>query len=199
MPRHAARWSLLCAAFASGGCASAQSEPRQGDSAAPAEIQLTSTEQRSEVTPSRLLDPSEVVPPFAVTALDGQSIDSSQLVGHAPFVVFYFATWCGWCDKKMTVLGEALAPFDIEVIGVAVDDVETVALVPAYVRDHDFDHPVVLAAEHPTFARAYNPLGGVPFLLVVGRDGMLTHGQVGYDPSDGQRLAMAVASAVRAP
>lgn len=181
------------------GCGAGSAEPVQAAPAGGAgEIQLGSGDEPGGVRLVRPIDPEEVVPPFSVTAMTGESIDSGALVGHKPFVVFYFATWCPYCDEKITIVRDALDPYDVEVIGVAIDEAETVAAVPAYVREHGFDYPVVLAADHPAFALAYNPLGAVPFLLVVGSDGMLSHGQMGYDPTDGLRLSHAVRATLAA-
>jgi peroxiredoxin len=177
----------------SAGCGAGSAETAvPAPAAAGGEIQLGAQEEPNGERLVRAIDPEEVVPPFTVTTIEGESIDSAALVGQQPFVVFYFATWCPYCDDKITLVRDALAPFDVEVIGVAVDEAETLDAVPSYVREHGFDYPVVLAADHPAFALAYNPLGAVPFLLVVGGDGMLSHGQMGYDPTDGLRLSHAV-------
>lgn len=184
-------------ATACGGASAPAPPPAEAEEvAAPPEIILHTTTGRPPAPTTRLLDPREVVPPFEVTSMDGTAIASRDLVGRSPFVVFYFATWCTWCDRKMGMVRDALAAHDVEVIGVSVDDEETIDRVPAYLKGHGFDYPVVLATENPAFARAYNPMGGVPFLLVVGADGMLVHGQAGYDPTDGERLSLAVQSAL---
>ena len=138
------------------------------------------------------------VPDFDLRSIDGQRFRSNDLVGEQAFVVVFFATWCHMCDLKMPLLRAALdAVGPLTVIGIAVDDAETFAKVPAYVQRHGLHFPIVRAIDHPLFNISYNPFSTVPLVVVVGRNGGLVDYQMGYAPNDGERLIAAVQLARR--
>ena len=140
------------------------------------------------------IEPDRAVPPFAVTTIDCRRVDSRDLVGKTPFVLVFFASWCHVCERKMPLIHAAAAALGSEVpfIGVSVDENETWGNVSGFVSRHGLSFPLVRGARFKDFALAYNPVGGVPVVVVVGKDGVLVDMQVGYTPFDYNRLVGAV-------
>jgi peroxiredoxin len=133
------------------------------------------------------------VPDFRLRTVDGKMFDSAALVGHKAFVVVFFATWCPVCELKLPLLRAALdAVGPLTVIGIAVDEPETFPKVEAYVKRFGLRFPIVRASEHPVFNMSYNPFSTVPLVVVVGQNGGLVDYQMGYTPTDRERLIAAL-------
>jgi len=133
------------------------------------------------------------VPEFSVESHDGRQLRSADLVGHEPFVVVFFATWCQVCDMKLPVLKgvfDELGP--ITTIMVSVDDAETWPHVPGYLKEHDVKFPVVSALAYPRFSASYNPFQAVPLVVVVGQNGGLVDYQMGFADTHQKRLSDAI-------
>lgn len=134
------------------------------------------------------------VPRFDVRSSDGRRFDSARLVGHQPFVVIFFATWCPVCENKLPLVKKALDRLGpLTVILVSADDPDTFERVPAYLRRHGLERlPVVRGTDYPAFAVSYDPFSRVPLVVVVGRNGGLVDFQMGITTDDTQRLIKAV-------
>lgn len=180
--------SILLLTFSAYGCAS-HSDSR--------EIDLTFALSGNAVEPSRSIDAEHPVPPFRIETTEGDVLDSSELVGQRPFMLVYFATWCGVCRTTLPMVQFVLDHYDpdIEVYGVVMDDANTWDRVPAYLEKYDIDYDLVQAERFPRFAAAYSPSGIVPAVTVVGRRGFLVHYQHGYSRQHFPRLVEALASA----
>ncbi len=140
---------------------------------------------------------SEFVPEFELTLSDDSIVRSRDLVGQKPFVVVFFATWCQVCEIKLPLVKAALERTpDVELLLVSVDEADTWGHVPGYLREQRLaDHPVVSGLENPRFTLGYDPMGAVPLVVVVGRDGRLVDYQIGLTGNDGPRLVDALARA----
>ena len=149
--------------------------------------------------PDRPIDTRQPVPAFRVQTLDGDVIDSSDLIGEQPFMLVYFATWCGVCDMKLPMVRHVLEHYDpdLTVYGVVVDEQETWHRVPGYLSRHHLDFELVRATDFPRFAMAYSPSGRVPAITIVGRNGYLVDYQHGYSRRDYPRLVQALRMAER--
>jgi thiol-disulfide isomerase/thioredoxin len=137
------------------------------------------------------------VPAFDVTTLDCRSLKSGELVGKRPFVLVFFASWCGVCERKMPSVRAAAAALgdQVDFIGVALDEDETWKNVSSFVERHGLAFPIVRGAHYRSFSLGYDPLGSIPVVVVVGRDGVVVDLQVGYSPFDYNRLVGAAALA----
>jgi hypothetical protein len=138
------------------------------------------------------------VPEFRITATNGRTFDSGELVGDRAFVFVFFATWCRMCDKKLAAVRRALnRTGSVTMIGVSADDAETWRDVKPFVKEHGLDMPIVPALRNPKFAISYNPFHTVPLVVVVGRNGGLVDYQLGYQGDDEDRFVAAVRLARR--
>jgi hypothetical protein len=134
------------------------------------------------------------VPEFELTLADGDVLRSEDWVGKRPFVIVFFATWCQVCEVKMPLVRSALRNADdVTLLLVSVDEPDTWRHVPGFLREQRMgDSLLASALENPRFAMGYDPMGAVPLVVVVGRDGKLVDYQVGLSSADGGRLASAV-------
>jgi thiol-disulfide isomerase/thioredoxin len=133
------------------------------------------------------------VPDFDVVTANGTELDSSRLIGHEPFVVAFFATWCEACEKKLGSLRKALQKSgSMLVIPVSVDGPETRDRVEDYLRAVGMGEPPVKASDYPLFTFSYNPFNTVPALVIVGKNGGLVDYQLGYETEHELRLVQSL-------
>ena len=140
------------------------------------------------------IEPGQVVPAFRLTTVAGDIVDSSDLVGKKPFVVMFFASWCGVCEEKLPQVQRVLAEeaADMLVLGAALDEPETWDAVAPYVERHGLSVTLVRGQEHKGFAMAYDPFGTVPLVMVINHEGVIVDLQRGPKKGDEDRLRAAL-------
>lgn len=123
---------------------------------------------RQPMTLSRVAAGTEV-PRFALSGLDGTSMDSDSWRGKV-IVVNFWATWCGPCKEEMPALGrlhQALDPKEAAVVTVTTD------LQPdgirAFLGQLGLKLPVLLDAEQDV-SRSFM-VRGLPTTILIGKDG----------------------------
>lgn len=136
------------------------------------------------------------VPDFALESVDGTEFDSAELIGHQPFVVAFFATWCEVCERKLRSLRSALdASGPMLVIPISFDGLRSLDRIERYLRACGIAEPAVLASEYPLMVTSYNPFDTIPLLVIVGQNGGLVDYQLGYEIEHEQRLVASLALA----
>ncbi len=140
------------------------------------------------------IEPGKVVPAFRLTTVAGDTIDSADVVGKKPFVVMFFASWCGVCEQKLPLVQKALTEEagDMLVLGAALDEPETWHKVAPYMERHGLQVTLVRGQEHKGFAMAYDPFGSVPLVMVINQEGVIVDLQRGVREDDEHRLRAAL-------
>ncbi len=134
------------------------------------------------------------VPDFDLMLADGEVFRSAEWVGKRPFVIVFFATWCQVCEVKLPLVRAALeSEREVTLLLVSVDEPDTWRHVPGFLREQRLGEALLASGlENPRFTLGYDPMGAVPVVAVIGRDGTLVDYQVGLSPADGGRLTSAV-------
>jgi len=112
-------------------------------------------------------DPANVVvgsqaPSFALTSLDGTTVNNSTLKG-SPVVLNFWATWCQPCMTEIPELKELAAGSKAKVIGIALDQ-EGLKTIRPFVATNKINYTVVLGDEE-VFQR-FNGVG-IPYTLLL--------------------------------
>ena len=112
-------------------------------------------------------DPENVVvgnlaPGFALTSLDGSTVESDSLKGNV-VVLNFWATWCQPCMSEIPELKEFAASSKVKVVGIALDENGMNAVKP-FVEDHEINYTVLLGDEN--LFQKFNGLG-IPYTLVL--------------------------------
>jgi thiol-disulfide isomerase/thioredoxin len=112
--------------------------------------------------------------------LDGNERSLDDWAGNVRLVNFW-ATWCAPCRREIPLLKEIQAAHGdagIQVIGIAVDDLEPVT---GYVADMGFNYPVLVGQEDAIAAAESFGIDflGLPFTLILNPEGELLNVHVG--------------------
>jgi len=96
-------------------------------------------------------------------------------------LVNFWATWCGPCREEMPEFVKAqreLGPRGLQVVGIAIDQPDKVA---TFARELDLNYPALIATyETMDIAKPLgNRLLGLPFTVIVDREGRVAHTQLG--------------------
>ncbi len=114
-----------------------------------------------------------VAPDFTARDVDGKTFRLSDHLGKSVILLDFWATFCEPCKAEFPHLGALYVQKKdkgLLVIGVAMDGPESAAEVPAFVKRHDVDFPVVLD-DDSRIASLYDPKKSMPLSVLIGREG----------------------------
>ncbi len=133
----------------------------------------------------------EAFAPFDLGLLGGGRMRSEELLGAVTLVNFW-ASWCEPCRAEMPALDSLDRSIDDERFRfITLNDDASVAAAEAFAREFAFDFPVLLGRAR--LRERYHYIG-LPFTVLLDRDGRIAQQWVGYA---GPRQIQAVRAAVR--
>ena len=96
-------------------------------------------------------------------------------------VVNFWATWCAPCREEIPLLmaiGQKYRSNGVEIVGIAIDNGPKVA---EYARFMKITYPVLLAEADglDLMRRLGNTGGGLPYTVIIGRQGKVVHRKLG--------------------
>ena len=126
---------------------------------------------------------------FTLPDLEGNEHQISEWDGKARLINFW-ATWCAPCRREIPLLKKtqtAHAENNLQVIGIAVDDLEPVI---AYAEEAEFNYPVLIGQEDAMAAAEASGIEfiGLPFTMIVAPDGQLIKAHIGEIHEDQMAL-----------
>jgi thiol-disulfide isomerase/thioredoxin len=122
----------------------------------------------SEAPPSPL--EGKPAPAFSLPGLDGKDVSAQGLKGSV-FVLDFWATWCGPCVASLPHLDAIYKDFKPRGVKFfAVNVSEDKDTIQKFVNDTKISIPVLMDSDSKVCG-AYDSIGGIPFTVVVGRDG----------------------------
>lgn len=121
-----------------------------------------------------------LVPAFELADINGERHALADWDGR-PRIVNFWATWCAPCRREIPLLKQLQddhGDIELQVIGVAVDDVEPVI---QYAADTQFNYPVLVGQEDAMLAAEAFGIEflALPFTFVVAADGELLATHIG--------------------
>ncbi len=117
-------------------------------------------------------------PDFVLTTFDNEQINSADLEGKV-VVLNFWASWCKPCEQEAADLETAWRLYQLrdDVIFLGVDYVDTESEAMSYLEKFDITYP-----NGPDLRTAISQafrIRGVPETYIIGKNGILTHAQIG--------------------
>lgn len=135
----------------------------------------------------------------AVSALLSQSMKDAggreqslgQWKGQA-LVVNFWATWCTPCVDEMPELSslqQEIAPLKIQILGIGIDSASNIA---DFARKYSISYPLYVGGINGTelSRQLGNQGGGLPFTVIIGRDGQVKKTYLGRLKMDDLRKSL---------
>lgn len=123
---------------------------------------------------------------FGATDINGKSVKADNYTGKVTLLDFW-GTWCGPCIRQIPSLVAAYRQYHdqgLEIIGYALESSKTKDKLPAFALKHNMTWPQVWDKD-AVIANACGPTNGVPFVILVGRDGRVAAVGNPGDPKEG--------------
>jgi peroxiredoxin len=137
-------------------------------------------------------------PDFTARDVDGKTFRLSDHLGKRVILLDFWATFCEPCKAEFPHLGDLYTrdkDKGLLVLGVAMDGPESSSEVPAFVKRHDVNFPVVLD-DDSRIASLYDPKKSMPLSVLIGKDGRIAVVREGYNPGDEKLVEADVSKAL---
>jgi thiol-disulfide isomerase/thioredoxin len=129
------------------------------------------------------MEKGKPAPDFSFKTMDGTPIALSSYIGQKPVVLDFWATWCGPCKEELPKLQEFYAANSdkVEIIAVTSEDPQAAGNINTVVGQLGLTFPIV----HDPSGKisAMYPTRGIPYVIFIGRDGIVLDTALGYNPN----------------
>lgn len=142
----------------------------------------------------RILNVGDTAPDFSVETLDGGKFFMSES-REKVVVIYFWATWCAPCLNEMPGIQEIYdnsSRDELEII--AVNSGEKLGRVEQFLEQNSYSF--LFAADEDFEIGDKYPNSGVPYVVIVGRDGTITDIFYGSKDSDSENFRAAVDAAL---
>jgi peroxiredoxin len=127
---------------------------------------------------------------FTLRDLSGRDVRLSDYLGKNVILLDFWATWCVPCEAALPHIQEMYAKYKDQgfvVLGIAMDDSQTVAQVAPFAGRYHLTFPVLLD-EETKVVQLYNPKRTAPYQVLIARDGSIAKERQGYNAGDEKLL-----------
>ncbi len=124
-------------------------------------------------------------PDFTAETVSGNSFTLSEHSGKVVLLNFW-ATWCGPCVGEMPAFEKLYGEYGEEVAILAVNSMEDTISVAQFVADNGYTFPIAFDANGAVSMKY--PTDGIPYTLVIGKDGTVKNIYLGAKDAESQYL-----------
>lgn len=139
-------------------------------------------EQEEQVRQEETNETSQA-PDFTVRLASGEEFTLSEQEGKVVLLNFW-ATWCGPCVEEMPALEKIHTEYGDQVQVIAVDCGEEQAVVDSFLEETGYTFPV--AYDENNEASSRYPVTGIPYTVIIGKDGVVTQSFTGSMGAEAQ-------------
>lgn len=130
-----------------------------------------------------ILSEGSEAPDFTVDINDGSSFSLSEQEGKVILLNFW-ATWCGPCVREMPAFQKLYEEYGDEIAILAVDVAEDRSITDAFIEEQGYTFPI--AYDEMGKVGSLYPTEGIPYTLVIGKDGKVKASFLGAEGADKQ-------------
>lgn len=118
---------------------------------------------------------------FELKTLDGKNVKLSDYKGKIVIIDFW-ATWCAPCRKGVPDLVELQKEYknDLVIIGVSLDQQNTIKDLNPFIKNYGINYPVVLGTQKVVMD--YGNIQAIPTSFVINQAGYIVDSHVGLVP-----------------
>ena len=129
------------------------------------------------------LSEEDLAPDFTAKTVDGKTFALSEQKGKVVLLNFW-ATWCGPCVGEMPAFEKLYSEYGEKIAILAVDCSEDENTVKQFVSDNGYTFPIAYDTDGAISTKY--PTQGIPYTLVIGKDGKVKKTFLGADDADAQ-------------
>jgi len=148
-----------------------------------------------DVTVDYMLEAGDMAPDFSVQLLTGETFTLSEHRGTVVALDFW-ATWCGPCVQKMPSTQALSEQFEGQVMFVGINVGERSERVQDFIDERGFTYSIGLD-EDSAIHRDLYPSPGIPYMVIINGDGIVTETFSGYGMGMDERIEAAILEALR--
>lgn len=160
-----------------------------------AALGLSSCTTRDEAPITPEYEQENMAPDFTVPLLTGETFTLSEHRGTV-VVLSFWATWCGPCVAKMPTTQALWEQHGGDVIFVGMNLGEDQSRVQDFIDERGFTFPIALD-ENADIHRTLYPAAGIPYTVVIGKDGTIIGDFLGGGTASIEGIEAAIAEALR--
>lgn len=148
-----------------------------------AQEETNEPEKQDEPDTYQELLEGDTAPDFTADLADGSTFTLSEQSGKVVLLNFW-ATWCGPCVEEMPAFEKLQKEYGDEVAVLAVNCLEDEETVRQFVAENGYTFPIAFDVEGVVSMKY--PTDGIPYTLVIGKDGTVQNIYLGAVDADTQ-------------
>ena len=170
--------SVFLVIFALTGCGTGDEKRDNND-----QTEVSSGSEQEEQIIVQEVSEGDLAPDFTAQTADGSTFVLSEQKGKVVLLNFW-ATWCGPCVREMPAFEKLNQEYGEEVAILAVDAMEDKDTVDQFISDNGYTFPIAYDVEGAVCTKY--PSDGIPYTLVIGKDGTVQNIYLGARDADAQ-------------
>lgn len=127
----------------------------------------------------------DVAPDFTAELTDGESVTLSEVQDKVVLLNFW-ATWCGPCVREMPALEKLQEEYGDKLLVLAVNSMEDKGTVDSFVEETGYTFPIAYDVNGEIGVKY--PTTGIPYTLIIGKDGIVKQVFVGAADAETQYM-----------